>query len=529
MDPSRLEFAQSCARSVCDDYSGQTRLKADELLIRNLSEIVINAIDGILSINVFDFSRLQRMCEKPRRKTQLDRLSVAVSTLLLHLLTDREQMQGDTTVQKNPFSTLVTSPDGTEIKQEEITSDPAPAFDNAPETVIKEEVMDEDEEKAIPFNGVVHPELFSDVKKEEVEEEGPSCSNFVAPDGAQMTLEAQPALGNGVFLGNHGQSKRIVMTMPPRPVRTANVVLAAPKQDRLASKLAGCPAVDDSTLVEIYQKVPYRNSGKRTRKQCELCKYSCFENAVLNEHIRSAHPEHFEQTASHCPSCSFRAIDEQEFENHCNWYRCTACLKNVSKCQKKVHDGSERMEERPCPNRRCAFRTMNMSAWKEHVNELCPFCKALIPTCVTIEDHWAGKLDGPKCAKKCSRVAACDFRAIVLSNLLRHEKAHAITRVFANFDIGMTCPYCPEHISDAVAFNSHMMHHHKPHLFRFAAILRCNAQLESGDCSFKCARSYEMVDHWEKKYDHDGSPSFRFDYEIAKFEMKNIEKATARR
>ncbi|GMR35638.1 hypothetical protein PMAYCL1PPCAC_05833 [Pristionchus mayeri] len=114
----RLETARDVAFLACQSYASQAELDPDEAVMRNLGKQVVHVIECILSHRAINFAELDRLCSGSATKTQAERLSFAVSALLMHLLSEWNDPQDYI-----PLTKLITRPDGTTFK-EEVTDEP---------------------------------------------------------------------------------------------------------------------------------------------------------------------------------------------------------------------------------------------------------------------------------------------------------------------------------------------------------------------------------------------------------------------
>ncbi|GMT13148.1 hypothetical protein PFISCL1PPCAC_4445, partial [Pristionchus fissidentatus] len=102
----------------------------------------------------------------------------------------------------------------------------------------------------------------------------------------------------------------------------------------------------------------------------------------------------------------------------------------------------------------------------------------------------------------------CDYRTSDAKALAHHNKlSHSVSVDNARFPSNTRCPYCTLTLWNLAQFKNHMMDQHRSEI--------CNNKnpiLICVDCSFKCARIHEMVQHWNE-HNNSCNLGITFDYE----------------
>ncbi|GMT13106.1 hypothetical protein PFISCL1PPCAC_4403 [Pristionchus fissidentatus] len=112
------------------------------------------------------------------------------------------------------------------------------------------------------------------------------------------------------------------------------------------------------------------------------------------------------------------------------------------------------------------------------------------------------------------RHVICDYNAADVQKRNEHEKlSHAVTKANFCFPESTRCPYCDMIVWDLKDFKTHMQTRHIPQLSNNNPILICLG------CEFRCARVYEMRQHWHETR---CSRGMAFDY------FKELPKESAR-
>ncbi|GMT13099.1 hypothetical protein PFISCL1PPCAC_4396 [Pristionchus fissidentatus] len=114
-------------------------------------------------------------------------------------------------------------------------------------------------------------------------------------------------------------------------------------------------------------------------------------------------------------------------------------------------------------------------------------------------------------AKKCD-VLACDFHTMNDQAFLDHDKSFHTTLAFSmtgfTLQASLRCPYCSTSCFNLEDLTRHMSRKHKQMVLNEAPIVLCSG------CDFKCARIYEMFEHWSDAPGH-RKHQFTFDYVLA--------------
>lgn len=565
-----LSTARELSSLVCMIYNHQTMVSDDDQLIWNISNSVADAIDCINTNKKFNALGLVELCRGSAKESQMDRMTYAVSALIIHLMSEREREGVSLAVNEPPSLHIPDLPPAPivpvtvkeEEPEEQTTQNQTPAING--DRVVKDEPLDEDDMigwAAIPRQdnsvesvdtGMPSRKRSADasemedkpeekVKKEveeiKTEDTAPLFDTFT-PGGNNTpstsfqqpayrihetsasnrpivriikASEASTSQGSGartIRIVRRGDPTTSTPKIPPQKTSTPMV----PAKKTIDVPAVNCKAKDSSTLVQI-GNIDHKQPNQM-RLMCDLCDFYCMSKVVLTSHFRTNHPREFHRSSMPCGYCDFRTIDAPILEAHLNWWYCKACDVSVPLCQGKAHKGGERRSKLAQIKKGGLKRKDEKTNW-------CLLCHQSLPLPMTMKEHQ--DLDSNHehaCRKKCS-VPVCDLATKNAGAMQTHERSHTKHRKIENFKIEDKCPYCDDYITDAKEYNEHVNVYHKELNSKPEppSILVCTGKsaAKGTPCPFKCAKVHQMLAHWEKLDPpfHD-EPAFKFNYDLAR-------------
>ncbi|GMT13138.1 hypothetical protein PFISCL1PPCAC_4435, partial [Pristionchus fissidentatus] len=471
-------LARECVTEVIEQCGAQDSVCPQDAILVVLSRITVNALDCVLSAQVFHYDSLLQSVDEAIEsysESNIAKFAYAFSILM-------NEMNGSIIGAKEQ-SQLAVVDDSTldpvyQVKEEmeevvagetaAIPLDPASLESMFP-TEVKTEIKLELEEEEKPL-GLIEEPAIDMTEMESHDTEGTdavpvngvvrSAPDTIGPVGGRSNRREEDA-----FHCHPGPSSAAALTPEERSAWLKQAMKEQVFEKYGRRRAAKVPAL--FTVPDLPDTVSERVSGR-----CHVCRDTVDD---IDMHVRQFHPRRLDvirkKPAKEVPSS-------------------TTLPKPV---EPDVDAG-------PCAN----------PAWR------CELCPAVVEEIELHEEQFHTE-EWLKRAGTC-RVGGCDYRSINPTALkehasIAHSNVPATASLYASFPSKTRCPYCQTYVPGLPFLKSHMRIH-QIMLTNQTPILICVA------CSFKCARVYQMIRHWSESR---GAcwKGLRFDYAAAKSALQH--------
>ncbi|GMT13114.1 hypothetical protein PFISCL1PPCAC_4411, partial [Pristionchus fissidentatus] len=179
------------------------------------------------------------------------------------------------------------------------------------------------------------------------------------------------------------------------------------------------------------------------------------------------------------PKSEIKSEEENEDAN-CELVLETCPMSAESKKRVEVKENIKRINKKDSPKPRPKIR--------------CKFCRSRREEGAQMAQHVSAKHANYPQPEKTCRDIMCDYRTNDVQAMADHIKLpHAVSLFNSRFPKYTRCPYCALYIWNLAQFKAHIADKHKHGMGSEIPFIICAA------CSFKCARVFEMVQHWNEQ------------------------------